>query len=286
MTPRRRGLLLAALCWLGAGAGPLGAAGVGDGLAAYRAGDFAAAAEVFGAAAEQRPEEPTLLYNAGVSAYQDGDYEAARASLQQAVNYAARPELAAAGHLALGNTRMMEAEHLLQQQPAGAAAGAALQLLEGASASFERALRVAPGHPAAARNLELARMQIDLLRRQQPPPQQQQQGQQQQQQESGGQEQPPPGQPEDAPAADGGDDEDAEDAGEGADTGEGAGAPPPAGAAEEQPAPRSGAGQEGSAAPPEQTPEELARQIIAAEEANAARRRERQSRLQPVPRDW
>ena len=282
MTPRRRGLLLAALCWLGAG--PLGAAGVGDGLAAYRAGDFAAAAEVFGAAAEQRPEEPTLLYNAGVSAYQDGDYEAARASLQQAVNYAARPELAAAGHLALGNTRMKEAEHLLQQQPAGAAAGAALQLLEGASASFERALRVAPGHPAAARNLELARMQIDLLRRQQPPPQQQQQGQQQQQQESGGQEPPPPGQSENAQAApDGGDEE---DAGDDEDTGEGAGAPPPSGAAEEQPAPQAGAGQEGSAAPPEQTPEELARQIIAAEEANAARRRERQSRLQPVPRDW
>ena len=260
MTPRgraaragRRGLLLAALCWLGAGAGPLGAAGVGDGLAAYRAGDFAAAAEVFGAAAEQRPEEPSLLYNAGISAYQDGDYEAARASLQQAVNYAARPELAAAGHLALGNTRMMEAEDLLQQQPA--AAGAALQLLEGASASFERALRVAPGHPAAARNLELARMQIDLLRRQQQPPQQQQQ-----QQESGGQEPPPPGQSEDTPAADGGGDEEDEDAGEGA------GAPP------EQ--------------TPEQTPEQLARQIIAAEEANAARRRERQSRLQPVPRDW
>ena len=270
----RRRVLLAALCWLGAG--PLGAAGVGDGLAAYRAGDFAAAAEVFGAAAEQRPEEPALLYNAGISAYQDGDYAAARASLQQAVNYAARPELAAAGHLALGNTEMMEAERLLQQQPADT--GAALQTLEGASASFERALRVVPGHPAAARNLELARMQLDLLRRQPPPPQQQQQ---QQQQESGGQEQPPPGQPEDAPAAEGANDED------GAAGADGAGAPPPAaGAAEEQPAPPSGAGQEGGAAPPEQSPEQLARQIIAAEEANAARRRERQSRLQPVPRDW
>ena len=274
MTRRRRGVLLAALCWLGAG--PLGAAGVGDGLAAYRAGDFAAAAEVFGAAAEQRPEEPALLYNAGISAYQDGDYAAARASLQQAVNYAARPELAAAGHLALGNTEMMEAERLLQQQPADT--GAALQTLEGASASFERALRVVPGHPAAARNLELARMQLDLLRRQPPPPQQQQQ-QQQQQQESGGQEQPPPGQPEDAPAAANSADDD--------DTGEGAGAPPPApGAADEQQPPPAGAGQEGDTAPPEQSPEQLARQIIAAEEANAARRRERQSRLQPVPRDW
>ena len=270
----RRGVLLAALCWLGAGAGPLGAAGVGDGLAAYRAGDYAAAAEVFGAAAEQRPEEPALLYNAGISAYQDGDYAAARASLQQAVNYAARPELAAAGHLALGNTRMMEAERLLQQQPA--ATGAALQTLEGASASFERALRVAPGHPAAARNLELARMKLDRLRRQPPPPQQQQQ---QQQQESGGQEQPPPGQPEDAPAAANSADDD--------DTGEGAGAPPSApGAADEQQPPPAGAGQEGDTAPPEQSPEQLARQIIAAEEANAARRRERQSRLQPVPRDW
>ena len=258
----RRGLLLAAACWWVAGGGTLGAAGVGDGLAAYREGDYAAAAEVYGAAADERPEEPALLYNAGISAYRQGDYAAAHSRLQQAVTHAARPDLTAAGHLALGNTRMLEAEQLLQQDPG--AAPAAVQSLERGIASFERALQVAPGYAAAAHNLELARLRLDALRRQQPPPQQQEAGGQEQEQEQE-QEQAPQGEPEGAP----------QDGGAGAE--DEASAAPPGGGPEEQPA---------DAVAQEQDAELLARQIIAAEEAAAERRRERRSRLQPVARNW
>ena len=234
-------VLLAAVCWLGAGDSPLQAAGrperaARDGLAAYRAGDYAASAEAFGAAAELRPGVPELLYDAGIAAYRLGDYGTAQAMLQPAINTAARPELAAAGHLALGNIRMREAQQLMEQNPA-----AAVPALESGIASFERALRVAPDYPAAAHNLELARVMLHELRQQQPPPQpEQQEGEQ------------APAAPQDGASE----------------------APPPAGTEENQPAQA-----------PEPDADLLARQIIAAEEANAELRR-RRSRLQPVPRDW
>ena len=267
---RRSGVLLAALCWWVAGGGSLGAAGVGEGLAAYRDGDFAAAAEVYGAAAEERPDEPSLLYNAGISAYRQGDYAAAHSRLQQAVNHASRPELTAAGHLALGNTRLLEAEQLLQQDPG--AAPAAMRSLESGIASFERALQVTPDYAAAAHNLELARVRLDALRRQQPPPQQQQSGSEAGGQEQEQQEQGAPGEQDGAP----------EDSGAGDEA-----SAPPAGAPEEPPEPPAeGASQDPAEAPSEQDPELLARQIIAAEEAAAEQRRNRRSRQQPVARNW
>ena len=256
-------LLVVVLCWLGAGAAAVSAAGrperaARDGLAAYRAGDYAAAVDAFGTAAQLRPRVPELLYDAGVSAYQLGDYDTARGMLRPAINAATRPELAAAGHLALGNIGMREAQQLLQQDPAAAVAA-----LEEGIASFERALRVDPDYGAAAHNLELARVLLDELRQQQ---QQQQQQQQSPQQDSGGQDQQHElqegQQPESAPRDDEGP------------------TPPASGSPEEQPAP----------APPgaedERMDDLLARQIIAAEEANAELRRRHQLQLLPVQRDW
>ena len=264
---RRRGgvsahivFLLSVLCWLGAGAAAASAAGrperaARDGLAAYRAGDFAAALDAFGSAAQLRPRVPELLYDAGVSAYRLGDYDTARAMLRPAINAATRPELAAAGHLALGNVGMREAQQLLQQDPAAAAPA-----LEEGIASFERALRVDPDYEAAAHNLELARVLLDELRQQQ---------QQSPQQDSAGQDQPRQQheqqegqQPEPAPRDDEGP------------------APPASGSQEEQPAPAPPEGED------ERADDLLARQIIAAEEANAELRRRRQLQLVPVQRDW
>ena len=169
--------------------------------------------------------------------------------MQPALDNASGPELAAAGHLALGNIRMREAQQLLQQNPA-----AAVPALESGIASFERALRVSPAYPAAAHNLELARVMLDELRQQQPPPQQEQQDGEQ-----------PPSDPQ----------------------GHESEAPPPAGSEDNQAAQAPDADVEESGdTPPEPDPDLLARQIIAAEEANAELRRHRQSRLQPVPRDW
>ena len=252
--------LLSVLCWLGAGAVAAGAAGrperaARDGLAAYRAGDFAAALEAFGTAAQLRPRVPELLYDTGVSAYRLGDYDTARAMLRPAIGGATTPELAAAGHLALGNIGMREAQRLLQQDPT-----AAIPALERGIASFERALRVDPDNTAAAHNLELARVLLDELRQQQ---QQQQSPRQdsgeQDQQEQHEQQQSQP------PESDSRDDEGP--------------TPPASGSAEEQPAPA-------PSSEDERVDDLLARQIIAAEEANAELRRRRQLQLQPVQRDW
>ena len=261
--------LLGVLCWLGAGATVVSAAGrperaARDGLAAYRAGDYATAVDAFGTATRLRPGVPELLYDAGVSAYQLGDYATARARLHPAISGATRPELAAAGHLALGNIGMREAQQLLQQDPT-----AAIPALEEGIASFERALRVDPDYAAAAHNLELARVLLDELRQQQR--QQQQQQQQSPQQDSGEQdqqqhEQQEGRQPESAPRDDGGP------------------TPPASGSQEEsreeQPAPAPPGGED------ERMDDLLARQIIAAEEANAELRRRRQLQLLPVQRDW
>ncbi len=251
-------LLVMVLCWLGASAAEVSAAGrperaARDGLAAYRAGDYAAALDAFGAAAQLRPRVPELLYDAGVSAYQLGDYDSARAMLRPAISGASRPELAAAGHLALGNIGMREAQQLLQQAPA-----AAIPALEEGIASFERALRVDPDYAAAAHNLELARMLLDELRQQQQQ-QQQQQPQQSPEQDSGGQEQQQQSEPQEGqqPPSTPHDDE-------------GAAPPPP----------------DPTDATPRQDADQLARQIIAAEEANAELRRRRQLQLLPVQRDW
>ena len=260
-------LLLSVLCWLAAGAATASAAGrperaVRDGLAAYRAGDYAAAVDAFGTAAQMRPGVPELLYDAGVSAYQLGDYNGARAMLRPAISGATRPELAAAGHLALGNIGLREAQQLLQQAPA-----AAIPALEEGIASFERALRVDPDYAAAAHNLELARVLLDELR------QQQQQQQQSPQEDSGGQdqqqqhEQQEGQQPRSAPRDDEGP------------------TPTASGSQEEQPAPH-GSEDERMDATPRQDADLLARQIIAAEEANAELRRQRQLQLLPVQRDW
>ena len=191
--------LLGILCWLGAGTAVVSAAGrperaARDGLAAYRTGDYAAALEAFGTAAQLRPRVSELLYDAGVSAYQLGDYDAARGMLRPAINAATRPELAAAGHLALGNVGMREAQQLLQQDPA-----AAVPVLEEGIASFERALRVDPDYGAAAHNLELARVLLDELRQQQ---QQQSPRQDSAEQDQQQHEQPEGQQPESAPRDD------------------------------------------------------------------------------------
>jgi len=254
--------LLGVLCWLGAGAETASAAGrperaARDGLAAYRAGDYAAALNGFGTAAQLRPRVPELLYDTGVSAYRLGDYDTARAMLRPAIGGATTPELAAAGHLALGNIGMREAQQLLQQDPT-----AAISALETGIASFERALRVDPDYTAAAHNLELARVLLDELRQQQ-----QQQQQQPPQQDSGEQEQQQQDQQESQQSQSAPRDDE--------------GPPPPAsGSPEEQsdPAPPDGVD--------ERTDDLLARQIIAAEEANAELRRRRQIRLLPVQRDW
>ena len=263
---RRRLCLLAVVVWLGV-SGSAAAIGqperaIRNAMQAYRAGDFEAAAGAFAGAAELRPGNAGLLYNAGAAAYRHGDLRGARRLLQESINSGASDQLATAGHLALGHTWMAEAEQLAETGPA-----TALPALEGAIESYQRTLRMAPRHDAAAYHLEQARAWLAEL-------QQQQQQQQNQQQSQGDQGQQPEqegdqGQRDQQQQADQEQQPQQPDAG-GADQSEAA--PAPEATAEN--------GQ------PEQDADAIARQIIDAEEAIAALLDRRRRQLEPVARDW
>ncbi len=225
-----------------------------DGRLAFADGRFGDASAAFGAAAEARPGVAELLYDSGISAYRAGDLEGAVGMLRQAVEQAGRPELAAAGHFALGNAGVRAVERAMAAQGAAPAdPQAAIDGLTAAAQSYRRALDLRPDWEDAGHNLEAARLMLRRLRQQLPQPEQA--GESQGQQASGHEQQG------------GGQDEQQEQGGQD-------GASP-------QQAPQS-AGQEEE----ELEPDQLARAIIAAEEERAERRRQERLRSEPVERDW
>ena len=226
-----------------------------DGRQAFGDGRFEDAAGAFGAAAEARPGVPELLYDSGISAYRAGDPEGAVGLLRQAVEQAGRPELAAAGHFALGNLGVRAVEQAMAAQ-GGAPADpqAAIDGLTAAAQSYRRALDLHPEWQDAAHNLEATRLRLQQLLLQLPPPEQSDEQQPQEQQGQPGR-QASRQDPQDAD----GEEED-----------------------EQQQAPQQpAAGQE-----EELEPDELARAIIAEEEERADQRRQEQLPTEPVERDW
>ena len=258
------GGLLAVTVWLALGSG--GAAALGQperaartGMAAYRAGDFETASGAFAQAAELRPGNAGLWYNAGAAAYRFGSYGAARRLLQAAINGAGGDRLAAAGHLAVGHTWMAEAEQFAQTDPA-----AAMPALEAAIKSYERTLRLDGDSEEAAHHLERARVLLDELRQQaaREGGDAQDEGEQQQQQDQ----------------QDG--------------SGQGSDQQQPQEQQLQQPPPDQG--QQNTGTPPQaaegprsdEEADAVARQIIAAEEALAAMPERRGRQMEPVARDW
>ncbi len=225
-----------------------------DGRQAFGDGRFEDAAGAFGAAAEARPGVPELLYDSGISAYRAGDPEGAVGLLRQAVEQAGRPELAAAGHFALGNLRVRAVEQAMAAQ-GGAPADpqAAIDGLTAAAQSYRRALDLHPEWQDAAHNLEATRLRLQQLLLQLPPPEQSGGEPQEQQGQSGRQ-----ASRQDPQDADGEEEDEQQQA-------------------PQQPA----AGQE-----EELEPDELARAIIAEEEERADQRRQEQLPTEPVERDW
>ena len=235
-----------------------------DGRQAFAGGRFAEAAGAFGAAAEARPGVAELLYDGGISAYRAGDLENAAGLLRQAVEQAGRPELAAAGHFALGNLGVRGVEQMLVEQ-GGAPADpqAAIAGLNAATQSYRRALDLHPDWDDAAHNLEATRLRLQQLLQQLPPPEQSEESQEQQ------------GQPRPSQARQGTEGEEQQQEQEQ----EQEQSPQDAGSAQE---PQPAAGQEDD----ELEPDELARAIIAEEEERAEQRRQEQLRTEPVERDW
>ena len=233
-----------------------------DGRQAFGDGRFEDAAGAFGAAAEARPGVPELLYDSGISAYRAGDPEGAVGLLRQAVEQAGRPELAAAGHFALGNLRVRAVEQAMAAQ-GGAPADpqAAIDGLTAAAQSYRRALDLHPEWQDAAHNLEATRLRLQQLLQQLPPPEQ-----------SGGDPQEQQGQQGASQDPQGADGEDEDQTQEQA---------PQAGESPQQ-EPQPAAGEEDE----ELEPDELARAIIAEEEERAEQRRQEQLPTEPVERDW
>ena len=233
-----------------------------DGRQALGDGRFEDAAGAFGAAAEARPGVPELLYDGGISAYRAGDLEGAVGLLRQAVEQAGRPELAAAGHFALGNLGVRAVERaLIGQGGAPADPQAALDGLTAAAQSYRRALDLQPDWEDAAHNLELSRLLLQQLLQQLPPPEQ-----------SGGEPQKQQGQQgasQDPQDTDGEDEDQAQ--GQAPQDGASPQQEPPAGAQEEE---------------RELDPDEQAQAIIAQEEERAEQRRREQLPTEPVERDW
>ena len=235
-----------------------------DGRQAFADGRFGDAAGAFGAAAEARPGVAELLYDSGISAYRAGDPEGAVGLLRQAVEQAGRPEVAAAGHFALGNLGVRAVEQtLIGQGGAPADPQAAIDGLTAAAQSYRRALDLHPDWEAAAHNLEATRLRLQQLLQQLPPPEQ-----------SGGEPQEQQGQPgqqassQDPQDADGEEEDEQQQA-------------PQAGEPSQQ-EPQPAAGEEDE----ELEPDELARAIIAEEEERAEQRRQEHLPTEPVERDW
>ena len=235
-----------------------------DGRQAFADGRFGDAAGAFGAAAEARPGVAELLYDSGISAYRAGDLEGAVGLLRQAVEQAGRPEVAAAGHFALGNLGVRAVEQtLIGQGGAPADPQAAIDGLTAAAQSYRRALDLHPDWEAAAHNLEATRLRLQQLLQQLPPPEQ-----------SGGEPQEQQGQPgqqassQDPQDADGEEEDEQQQA-------------PQAGEPSQQ-EPQPAAGEEDE----ELEPDELARAIIAEEEERAEQRRQEHLPTEPVERDW
>ena len=228
---------------------------------AFAEGRYQDALADFDRARELRPGAAELSHGAGLSAYHAGDLGTAAARLRETVQSADRPDLAAAGHFALGNTAARVAEQALQTDPA-----AAVSSLQRAIESFERTLDLQRDPPAAGHNLEVARQLLDQL--------QQQQDGGQGDGEGGGEEQDQGQESASGDAASG--DEEGGDAAAGQ---PGAGQEPP----------EEGAGSVAGEEPP-LDPDAKAAAIIAEEEANAAEREQhqlvQQLLLQPVERDW
>ena len=235
-----------------------------DGRRAFADGRFGDAAGAFGAAAEARPGVAELLYDGGISAYRAGDLENAAGLLRRAVEQAGRPELAAAGHFALGNLGVRGVEQMLGVQ-GGAPADpqAAIAGLTAAAQSYRRALDLHPDWKDAAHNLEATRLRLQQLLQQLPPPEQSDESQEQQGQQRLSQ----------ARQGTEGEEEEQEQQQQQEQS------PQDAGSAQE---PQPAAGQEDDA----QEPDELARAIIAEEEERAEQRRQEQLRTEPVERDW
>jgi len=163
---------------------------IARGRAAAEAGDWDVAREALDRAAEQRPDDPLLAFDRGVAAYWAGDRAAAAEHFRRTLSTSTDSELRAAASYNLGTMAYQRAGEALPE-PGEADPGtippvdpgvldAADADLTEALERFRAALGEDPGFDRARVNAELAqrrRQRLQAIREQLPPPQQQSQPQ-------------------------------------------------------------------------------------------------------------
>lgn len=174
------GLAICALPMASLAASPYTA--VQQGNALYQRGDYAAAAEQYGAAGQALPEAAEIHFNQGNAAYKQGAYQQALDHYAKALQTADRT-LEGQVKYNLGNVAYQQALQNVQKPPE------AMSQLRSAMTYYRDSLDVDPQHADARYNLELSQLLLQKLQQQQ-----QQQQQQDKSQAGSGSEPPQPSQ--------------------------------------------------------------------------------------------
>ncbi len=181
---RRAGLVLL-LCFVPVPVfASAGAWDVRAGNNSFRQGHFAEARTRYEAAARKDPAAAGIAYDIGAAAYKAGDFDGAVAHFQQGL-LTDDDHFRRDVHYNLGNALYRSGTAREDKDIAGA-----MERLQGAVGSFEKALVIDPGDQDAAHNRDFVRQELERLRKKQEEQRQQQQSQQQNKDQQG-KDQPP-----------------------------------------------------------------------------------------------
>lgn len=133
-------------------------AGLGEVRQLVRQNQTGKAAEVMAGLLAQKPNDPWLVYNAGVVAYAEKDYAKANAYWQQLASMELPEELRKQVWLQIGNVSFRLAELSLKQQ-----SDAALANLEQSREAYQVAIAQNPEAEAARKNLGFVEGQLEEL---------------------------------------------------------------------------------------------------------------------------
>ena len=140
----------------------------------YQKGDYSAALSEFAAAAQRDPQQPVLLFNAGTAAYKAGQFAQAAEAFQKSLEQtpSADPKRLAAqedGYYDLGNTLYRTGQKTETGNPQQT-----IQTWEQAVKTYDAALQLRVDDPDAKFNRDLVQRKLDELKKQQQQKQQQQ----------------------------------------------------------------------------------------------------------------
>jgi len=142
---------------------------------AYHAGNFGKAEQDYAATAAKEPAKPKLQFNAGSAAYKAGDYAKAADAFQKTIAASDVPVQQSA-YYNLGNTQYRTGEKTAKTTPEET-----IKTWEGAIKSYDAALQINASDADAKHNRDVVQRKLDNLKKQEQQKKDQQKQQQQQQ---------------------------------------------------------------------------------------------------------